>query len=404
MIKVGIDIGNSKISCIVCDIKDDNRKVLSFVSKPTNSVYKSLITDVEKIKKEIEEVILQAAEESQTKILSINLNIPAVDSFSKYFESSININNEKVSDLHIKKAINKSNFLEESLNSSIVYRSITNYELDNTEVNDPRGMFGNNLKVKFYKFSVKENYIKTVKTIFDRLEIHIENYIPSPLSSSLAVLNQDDKLLGTICIDLGSSSTSVSVFINEKLIFIDSIKVGGMHITKDLARKFSTTIDSAERLKTLYGSVMSSPSDEYELIDVPQIGSDPIQFSQINRGVVNSIIKPRVEETLELVWQKLKDYGFHNKKIKNVVITGGGSLLEGIDEYVGMIFDGNVRIGEPSKILGLKPEFYKPLYSQTVGTIYFNKKNYEINLFKNSQKNNKNTVFSRFSSWLDQYI
>ena len=208
-------------------------------------------------------------------------------------------------------------------------------------------MFCNDLKVNFYKFAVKENFIKTISTIFDNLNIHIENLIPSPLSSSLATLSSDDKSLGVICIDFGSESTSVSVFENEKLIFLDSIKVGGKHITTDLAKKFSTTIESAERLKTLYGSVYTSPSDEYELIEIQSMDAENVQSKQINRSSVNAIIKPRVEETLELVWQKLKDYNLHKKKIKNLVITGGGSLLEGIEEYTQFVFDSNVRIGKP---------------------------------------------------------
>ena len=406
MIKVGLDIGNSKITCAVCDIRNNNsKKILSFVNNPTNSIKKSMITDLEKIKNEIKEIILEASKESQTEILSINLNVPAVDSISLYLKSEIKLINEKISELHIKKAINQSDFLEKIDNYNVIHESILDYELDkNSIVNDPRGMFGNNLKVNFYKFAIKENFIKNVSTVFDDLNIHIENFVPSPLSSALATLSSDDKILGTICIDLGASSTSVSVFNNNKLIFIDSINIGGKNITNDLARGISTTIESAERLKTLYGSVITSPSDEYELIEVPLIGSNSQQFKQINRSIINSIIKPRVEETLELVWQRLKTYNLHSKQIKNIVITGGGALLEGIEKYVQMIFDSNVRIGEPLKFSGLNDKFAKSQFSQTLGLILYEAKDYEIDYLNNKEKNKKNTVFGRFSSWLDQYI
>ncbi len=407
MIKVGLDIGNSKISCIVCDTKKNNyQKILSFVSNPTNSVKKSIITNIEKIKNEINETILYAAQESQTEILSINLNVPAVDSLSLYFDSMINLNNEKINDLHIKKAINQSDFFNLIDNYQVIHNSIINYELDqNSIVSDPRGMFGDKLKINFYKFVIKENFIKTISTIFNHLNIHIENFIPSPLSSALATLTDDDKSLGAICIDFGSSSTSVSVFENEKLIFMNSIKVGGMHITNDLARKFSTTIESAERLKTLYGSVITSPSDEYDIIDIQSTDTENTQSKQINRSSVNAIIKPRVEETLELVWQKLKDYNLHNKQIKNLVITGGGALLEGIEDYAQIIFDSNVRIGKPMILPGLSSKFIKPQFSQTVGTLLYNPADYELDfLLKNREKNKKKSILGRFSSWLDQYI
>ena len=184
-------------------------------------------------------------------------------------------------------------------------------------------------------------------------------------------MNSDDKILGAICIDLGASSSSIAIFENEKLIFMDAINIGGKNITNDIARGISTNLENAERLKTLYGSVISSPSDEYEVIEVPYLSNDPSKFKQINRSTINSIIKPRVEETLELIWQKLKDYNLHKKQIKNLILTGGGSMLEGITEYAQIIFDSNVRIGKPLPIDGLKKNFFK-------FSIFSNNRNYFV--------------------------
>ena len=113
MIKVGIDIGNSKISSIVCDIKTDGSKnILSFISNPTTLVNKSTVTNLVSIKEEIQRIINESAKESQTNIKSINLNLPAVESFSIFSESEINISGKMISDLHLKKAVNQSDILE----------------------------------------------------------------------------------------------------------------------------------------------------------------------------------------------------------------------------------------------------------------------------------------------------
>ena len=405
MIKVGIDIGNSKISSIVCDIKTDgSKKILSFISNPTTYVNKSMVTNLVSVKDEIHKTISEAAKESQTDIKSVNLNLPAIESSSIFSESEINVSGKMISDLHLKKAVNQSDILETIENYEIIQKFISSYELDNKFFsNSPIGTFGDNLKLNFYKFAVKKNYTNTLSSLFKNLNIHIENYVPTPLSSSLATLNSDDKLLGAICIDLGASSTSIALFENEKLIFMDAINVGGKNITNDIARGVSTNIESAERLKTLYGSVISSPSDEYEVIEIP-LSNEPSKFKQINRSTINSIIKPRTEETLELIWQKLKEYNFHRKQIKNLILTGGGAILEGIAEYAQVIFDSNVRIGMPLSIKGLDKKFINPQFSQTIGTILFNKSDYEIEFLKSEEKYKKNTVLSRFSSWLDQYI
>ena len=406
MIKVGMDIGNSKISSMVCNIKNDgSKKVLSFICNPTSFVNKSLVTNLVSIKDEIYKIINDAAKESQTDIKSVNLNLPAVESLSLFSDSEINISGEMISDLHLKTVVNQSDFFEPIENFEIIQNCIIGYDLDNKFLaNCPTGTFGNILKVNFYKYAVKKNFINTLSNLFDSLNIHIENYVPTPLSSALATLNSDDKILGAICIDLGASSSSIALFENEKLIFMDAINIGGKNITNDIARGISTNLESAERLKTLYGSVMSSPSDEYELIEVPYLSNDPSKFKQINRSTINSIIKPRVEETLELIRQKLKDYNLHKKQIKNLILTGGGSMLEGITEYAQIIFDSNVRIGKPLPIDGLKKNFLNSQYSQTIGTILYEKSEYEIEFLKNMRKIEKNTVFRRFSSWLDRYI
>ena len=406
MIKVGLDIGNSKISCIVCDLKiKKNPKVLSFVSQPTSNVSKGVITNIDAVKNEIKAIITLAGKESQTEIKSINLNIPLIDSHSHFYDSMIGINNEQIGDLYLKKAINNSFYFDEIKKKKILMNYILHYEIDNKLVlNNPMGNFASSLSINFYKLSLDINIINTYKNLFRLLQIHVENLIPTPLSSGLATLTKDDMDLGALCIDLGESSTSFSVFENKKLFFCDSINVGSKNITIDLAKGISTTKENAERLKTLYGSVLSSPSDEYEIIDIPPTSIHDDQSKQINRSTINSIIKPRVEETLELVWQKLKQYNIHKKRIKNIVLTGGGSELEGINDYAKIIFDSNSRLGKPIHISGLSKNYSGPKFSQTIGSIYFNPKDYEIDFIKKTKRMVKKGVFKQFSSWLDQYI
>ena len=406
MIKVGLDIGNSKISLIVCDKKNNNSiKVLSFVVNPIKNVKKNFLDDIDVVKEQISKTIIQAQKESQTEIKSIILSIPAVESLSIFNNVEINISGEKISNLHLKKAINESKILNPIENYETISNIIINYDLDKKISNkNPSGSYGDILKINFYKFLIKKNIINTFNNLFSELNIHVEDYVPIPMSSSLATLNEDDKLLGAICIDLGASSSSIAIYENEKIIFMGAINIGAHNITNDIARGISTTIESAERLKTLHGSVISSPSDENDIIEVSQLSKDPLKYKQINRSNINQIIKPRVEENLELIWQKLKEHNLHKKQIKNLVLTGGGSLLEGINEYAQIIFDSNVRIGRPSPIDGLSSKFLNPQFSQTIGTILYNKEDHDIDFLKNKEKNNKKGVFGRFFSWLDQYI
>ena len=406
MIKVGLNIGNSKISSVVSDCNNyNNHKILSIVSYPTKELKKNLIINYEKLLEEIKNIITESEKNSQTKINSINLNIPAIDSISEYYNSQFHIGDEKISDLHLKKAINQSDYYKKKDDYFEAINYIIGYELDNKIFfSDPIGNYAEKIKVQFYKFFLNYKYLKSMANMPKDLKLNIDNFIPSPLSSALSTLSVDEKNLGTICIDLGHSTTSIAIFQNNYFIFADTFLVGSNNVTNDIARGVSTTISSAERLKTLHGSVISSPSDEHEIIEIPIISGESNKSKQINTSTINSIIKPRIEETLEIVWQKIKQNGLNERKIKNVVITGGGSELDGISEYAEMIFSSNVRLAKPIDELGIDKNFNKPSFSDLIGTILFNPEDFSIKYTKNQQKNQKKPSFSRFFSWIDQYI
>jgi len=406
MIKAGLDIGNNKISCVVADYKGpSNTKILSIKSTPTTNIKKNVIVNYDNLLHQIKILIEETEKESQTKINSLNINISPLNSISHYYDSDLQINNDKITDLHIKKIINQSEYFNNDANYYELFNNIISYEIDKRQhYVTPIGNYSDNLKIYFYKILVQKKYIENYTNILNKLKFNIENFIPSPLSSSLSSLTKDEKELGSICIDLGHSTSSIAVFQNNKFIYGDTIAVGSNNITLDIARGVSTTISSAERLKTLYGSLISSPSDEHEVIEIPIISGEKNSFNQITRANINSIIKPRVEETLEMLWQKIKDNNFNNKKISNVVITGGGSQLDNLEKYVGMIFANSTRIAKPIDQFNLDKDYNRSNYCDILGTIVYDENLYKLNFFSKGHNLRKNKGISSFFSWLDQYI
>ena len=406
MIRAGLNIGNSKISCIVCDYKNSNTiKILSLINIPNKDLKKNIIINYSNLLDDIKKLIVDSEKVSQTKLHSININIPSIDSFSEYYDSEILADNEKITELHLKKIINKSDYFKKNENFYQVLNNIISYELDNKLIySDPVGNYANKIKIYFYRLLLHKKFVNNVLNLARDLKLNVDYCIPSPLSSSLSTLSYDEKKLGTICIDLGHTTTSTGIFQNNNFIFGDAFLVGSNNITNDIARGISTTLSSAERLKTLYGSVISSPSDEHEIIEVPLISGEKNQFNQINRSTIIAIIKPRIEETLEIVWQNIKQNNLHNKKIKNLVLTGGGAQLEGITEYAKQIFSSNVRIGKPLELLDLDEKISNSSISDITGTILYNPNDYEIKYLKKGRNNQKKLGFSGFFAWLDQYI
>ncbi|MBD1147948.1 cell division protein FtsA [Pelagibacterales bacterium SAG-MED31] len=406
MIKVGLNIGNSNISCAVVEIKDNkDTKLLSCESYPSKILKKNIITNFEELLTDVKSLIYESEKKSQTKINSINLNIPVIDSISKYYDSEIENLDHQITELDVKKAINNSDYFIADENYYEIFNNIYGYVLDNNLIsNSPIGNYAYNLKLLFYKILIPHKILKSYKNLIDKMNIKIDSYVPTPLSSSLAVLSNDEKMIGSICIDLGHSNTSISIFENNKFIYGDSILVGSNNITNDIARGVSTTLDSAERLKTLYSSLISAPSDEYEIIEVPTISGENDKFVQINRLQINSIVKPRVEETLEMVWQKLKQNNLHKKQIKNVVLTGGGAQLEGISQYAELIFSSNVRIGLPKEDFINFKNSLNSGYADVIGCSFYKPDIFLDKIIEKQGKKQKRQGFKGFFNWLDQYI
>ncbi len=406
MIKAGLDIGNSKISCIVADYKSPEKiDILSLISLPSTNLKKNIILNYENLLEQLKLLISETEKQSQTKLNSINFNFSLLNSTSHYYDSEIKLNNEKISELHLKKIINQSDYFKNSKDKFELFNSIIYYSLDNNQyISAPLGNYSDRISINFYKILIQKKYIENFSSIFKSLKINIENFIPSPLSSALSSLTKDEKKLGTVCINLGHSTSSISVFQNNKFVFGDTIGVGSNNITLDIARGVSTTISSAERLKTLYGSLFSSPSDDHEIIEIPIISGEKNTFKQITRSNLNSIIKPRIEETLEMLWQKLKDNNFSYKKLNNVVITGGGAQLDNIEKYVSTIFASDARIGIPPIELNIIDGYKKPNFCDIVGSILYDQNIFKINFLEKQSNSRKKQGISSFFTWLDQYI
>ncbi len=188
----------------------------------------------------------------------------------------------------------------------------------------------------------------------------------------MSSVSEDEKNLGVTCVDMGGGTISISVFFDSELVHIDSIPVGGVHVTNDIARGLSTPLIHAERMKTLYGSAIPTASDDHEIIKVPLIGEEETgETNQVSRSVLVGIIRPRIEETFEMVRGRLQEAGFDKVAGRRIVLTGGASQLPGVREMAGSILDKQVRLGRPLPVPGLAESVSGPAFSTSVGLLHF---------------------------------
>jgi cell division protein FtsA len=237
-------------------------------------------------------------------------------------------------------------------------------------VRDPRGMFGRSLGLELLIVSMGETFFQTIGHCVERAHLQFEGVVAAPFASALAALEDDEMDLGCICVDMGGGSTSVAVFQQGSLVHVDSLPVGGAHVTADIARGLSTSIAGAERIKTLHGSAIASANEDREMIEAPPRGDDPGAGPvTAPRSLLKGIIQPRVEETLELLRDRLKASGAPIEADASLVLTGGASQLAGMREVAVRVFDRPVRLGRPRRLPHLADAASGPAFCAAAGVL-----------------------------------
>lgn len=237
-------------------------------------------------------------------------------------------------------------------------------------IRDPRAMFGRSLGLELLVVSVNENIFHTLAHCVERAHLSFEGIVAAPFASALAALEEDEMDLGAVCIDMGGGSTSAAVWGGRSLLHVESLNVGGDHVTSDIARGLSTSKAGAERLKTLHGSAMASANEDREMLEAPPRGEDASAGPVIvPRAMLKTVIAPRVEETLELLRDRLKAAGVGLEPGAGLVLTGGASQLNGVRELAVRVFDRPVRLGKPQRAPHLADAASGPAFCATAGVL-----------------------------------
>jgi|TARA_R110000744_G_scaffold380555_1_gene502091 cell division protein FtsA len=270
---------------------------------------------------------------------------------------------------------------------------------------EPRSMHAQTVGVKMHVVTANESAVQNLVNCVARCHLTVSDFALAPYAAGLSALVEDEKDLGATVIDMGGGTTSFSVFYEGAAVYGDCIPVGGQHVTSDIARGLSTTLQQAERLKTLYGSCQPAPSDDRELIDAPRIGEeDDTSPNRVPRSFLVSIIAPRLEETFELVRKRMEASGANGMAGQRVVLTGGASQLPGVREMAGRILNKQVRHGRPLKVSGLAEATGGPAFATAAGLLHFAVDDCGEARGSTSQSTaNQNGLFAHIGKWFSGF-
>ncbi len=375
-----LDVGSSKISCFIAKIEPGRManghapiRVIGIGHQVSRGIRAGALVDMDAAEEAIRVAVDAAERMAGVTIRDVVVAVSGAEPKSQTVGVKAAVPGPEVTDGDLTRLIGyaQANFQPEG--RDVLHALPTNYSIDGARgVRDPRGMFGEKLGVDVHMVSALRGPLRNLELCIERCHLSVAGIAVSPYASGLACLVEDEMDLGVAVIDMGGGTTSLSVFFEGAMVYCDSVSIGGNHITNDIARGLSTPLAHAERMKTLYGSALASPSDEREMIDVPQVGeSDADSANHIPRSMLTGIIQPRLEETFELVRDRLEASGYARLAGRRVVLTGGASQMNGARELASRMLDKQVRVGQPIRLTGLAEATGGPAFSTCAGLLTY---------------------------------
>ncbi len=258
-------------------------------------------------------------------------------------------------------------------NREVLHALPVNFAIDHrTGLGDPRGHVGNRLAADMHLVTIDSTALQNLLYCIKRCDLELAGIASSAYVSGISSLVEDEQELGAACIDMGGGATGISIFIKKHMIFTDCVRLGGDHVTGDIAKGLHVPMAVAERIKTYHGGVMATGMDDREMIE---IGADCGDWEKDRRTVSRTeligIMRPRVEEILEEARAILDAAGFDQLPSQQIVLTGGASQIAGLDGLASKILGQNVRLGRPLRVQGLPQAATGAAFSSTVGLCLF---------------------------------
>jgi cell division protein FtsA len=398
-----VDIGTSKVCCFIARVTGSKPQIVGIGHQVSRGLRNGVIVDIDAASQSILAAVHAAEQMAGETLSEIVVNLSGGFNGSRLVKSEINLNGREIGDSDLKRVLDQGHMLKEPPDREVIHSIPVGFSVDQSRgIRDPRGMYGQKLGVNMHVVTAQSGAVRNLANCIGRCRLEIAGLVVSPYAAGLAALVDDEMELGVTVIDMGGGTTTIAVFFDGNLVFTDSVPVGGGHVTNDIARGLSTPLAHAERMKTLYGSAIASSADEREVITVPQVGEeDESNASHVPKSLLVGIISPRLEETFELVRDRLEQSGYDKIAGRRVVLTGGACQLPGTRELAGLILDKQIRIGKPLRIEGLAEATGGPAFATSAGLVHFAlSERAETPRRGRALTEEPDGVFARFGHWI----
>ncbi len=356
-----LDIGTSKIACLIAALEPAEHpgqarrpKVLGFGHLRARGLKGGVITDLAEAEAAIRATIAQAERMARITLEEVFVSVSCGRLQSANFAATVDVDGGIVRTRDIERLMAGGRSWAEKNGRTLIHLNRLGFRLDGMPgSSDPRGMAARHLSADLHTVTADEAPVRNLLLVVERCYLAVRALVVAPYASAIAATSEEERRLGVTCIDIGGGTATVAVFAEGHFIHAATVPVGGHHITFDIAHALQTPLAEAERIKTLYGTMIGAQSDEHEAFSYALAGEEEGARGRTTKAELAEIIRPRVANILGLVRERMDAAGVTEFAGERVVLTGGTSALVGLGEFAADALGRPVRVARPHQVAGL---------------------------------------------------
>ncbi|MCH8018401.1 cell division protein FtsA [candidate division KSB1 bacterium] len=403
----GLDIGTTKIAAIIAEVNGSPEPTIIGVgTSPSDGLRKGVVVNLEKTIRSIEAAIEEAERMAGVQIDEVFAGIAGdhIRSINGRGVVAVAGPNNEITPADIRRVIDAAKAVALPIDREVLHILPQEFIVDDQHgIKDPVGMSGVRLEVEVHIVTGAITSAQNIYRSISRAGMRAMDLVLEPLASSYSVLGEDEKELGVIVMDLGGGTTDIAMFFEECIRHTAVVGLGGKSITNDLALGLRTPVDQAENIKIQHGCAIRKPGFRDETIEVPGVGGRPER--RLSKAYLVDIIQPRMEEILTLAHREIKKSNYVHLMTAGLVLTGGGSLLEGTVELAEEIFDMSVKLGVPNRFNGLTDLAQSPIHATGVGLVHYGIKHKGDEFLGDNEQGLFPWIMGRMRKWFNgRYI
>lgn len=384
-----LDLGSSKVSCLILRLDSDvtprdgdavgpmagqsTFRVIGAANTRSRGVRFGEVAQMAETERAIRTAVQAAQKMAEVRVDHVIACFSGAEPRSYGLAGEIELRDSVVTEQDVARTLAACDVPDIGQAREVLHAHPVNFALDHrTGLGDPRGQIGNRLACDMHLLSVEGDAVQTLIHCIKRCDLEIAGLASSAYVSGIAALVEDEQELGAACIDMGGGTTGISIFMRKHMIYADSVRMGGDHVSSDIAKGLQVPLALAEKIKTKHGGVHATGMDDREMIE---LGGDSGDWEKDRRTVSRTeligIMRPRVEEILEEVRLRLDAAGFDSLPSQQIVLTGGASQVPGLDGLASRVLGQRVRLGRPLRVQGLPQAATGPAFASAVGLCLF---------------------------------